>query len=356
MKIQHLNLIMTFVFGFMVKTLVPQYQMAASVPEEITYEFDTLSNQVEISKAATIITPPYISPEEKALEMWSFWYNESGEMLNNMLSEARKLKGASVRAMLARDSTEEIPWMRVVYDDCSSGTCQIRNFGHLEPKFKGGKWYISRSTYPDAFKNTLKNSIWTLKPRSELPYNVANFVTEYYPLALEQERKYGIPWQVKLAQAGLESRWGESRLAREHNQFFGIKATGWQGKRAAARDEGGKFFNFAAHSSASESFEYHSKFLTTYDRYDGVFKYKPDSTYNYVYKPLARDYWNKNRYKPVFHRINGKRVQLVNGRTYRLTGLECAMIELSRAGYASDYKYSEGLTNAVSLFAEPTNK
>lgn len=356
MKINHFNYLLTFLVGYIFRLLIPQYQAAAEVPVSSSYEFDTLANKIEVANYATIITPPYYSEEEKTLDMWSFWYNESGNMLNNMLTEARKLKGASVRPMLAKDSTEGNPWMRVVYDDCSSGTCIVRNFGHLQPEFRNHKWYIKSVTYPDAYKNILQNKVWTLKPRSDLPYNVAQFVTEFYPLALEHERRYGIPWQIKLAQAGMESRWGESKLARSANQYFGIKAPStWKGKMRAAKDEGGKYFNFAAHSSAAESFEYHSQFLKTYARYAGVFKYKPDSTYQYVFHSYARKYGNPKLFKPVFHRINGKRVRLVDGKTYTLSGLECAMIELSRAGYGTDPLYSEAILNAANSFSQQTN-
>ncbi len=355
---KYMNYFFAISIGMMLKTLIPQYEAAASVPDaEPSYAFDTVSNRVEIANTATIITPDYFTPEEKALDMWSFWYNESNNQLNKMLTEARRLKGASVRAILAKDSTEQIPWMRVVYDDCTSGTCVTRNFGHLEPKFKAGSWYIKAVSYPDAYKRIMENRIWVLKARDDIPYNIRKFVTEFYPIALEQERKYGIPWQLKMAQAGLESSWGNSGLARNSNQFFGIKAPRgtWNGKVRAAKDEGGKYFNFAVHTSAAESFEYHSKFLKTYNRYEGVFRYKPDSIYNYTYRVLARDYWNKARYKPVYHRVNGRKIRLIDGKTYQLSGLECSMIELSRAGYASDYYYSIGLQNAVNLFAESTN-
>lgn len=352
-----MNYFFTFAIGLMVKTLLPQYQAAASVPDaRDTYIFDTISNAVETSQAVSLITPDYYSPEEKALETWSFFYNQNGQ-LNAMLTKARTLKGASVRAMLARDSTNDSPWMRVVYDDCTSGKCITRNFGHLEPKLVNGNWMISSKEYPDAFKRIIENRIWVLKARDDIPYNIREFVTEFYPTALEQERRYGIPWQLKLAQAGLESSWGNSGLARNANQYFGIKAPHgtWNGKVRAAKDEGGKYFNFAVHTDAAESFEYHSKFLKTYNRYEGVFKYKPDSIYNYTFRVLARDYWNKGRYKPVYHRINGRKVRLIDGKTYQLSGLECSMIELSRAGYASDYNYSVGLQNAVNLFAEHSN-
>lgn len=44
--------------------------------------------------------------------------------------------------------------------------------------------------------------------------------------AAESSRTSGLPAEVTVAQAILESNWGESQLAREGNNFFGIKAHG----------------------------------------------------------------------------------------------------------------------------------
>jgi len=105
------------------------------------------------------------------------------------------------------------------------------------------------------------------------------------------------------------------------------------------------------HTSDAESWEFHSFFLKKWDRYDGVFEYKPDSIYQYTFKPLAADYWNSTRkqfvYKPVFHNIKGKVIKLQPGATYTLSGLDCVCIELSRAGYATDYYYSVALMKII---------
>ncbi len=49
--------------------------------------------------------------------------------------------------------------------------------------------------------------------------------------AVESQRKTGVPASITIAQAALESAWGESGLARAGNNLFGIKADSrWRGE------------------------------------------------------------------------------------------------------------------------------
>lgn len=48
------------------------------------------------------------------------------------------------------------------------------------------------------------------------------YIDQYLPQALEQQRKYGIPASVTLAQGIIESANGQSRLAQEGNNHFSI--------------------------------------------------------------------------------------------------------------------------------------
>lgn len=51
------------------------------------------------------------------------------------------------------------------------------------------------------------------------------YADKYAEYAMEQMRRYGIPASVTLAQGILESSNGQSRLALNENNHFGIKAT-----------------------------------------------------------------------------------------------------------------------------------
>jgi flagellum-specific peptidoglycan hydrolase FlgJ len=55
------------------------------------------------------------------------------------------------------------------------------------------------------------------------------FLQKVTPAALEQQRIYGIPAAVTIAQAILESCWGRSILVSKANNYFGIKYSHIQG-------------------------------------------------------------------------------------------------------------------------------
>jgi len=52
------------------------------------------------------------------------------------------------------------------------------------------------------------------------------FVQQAHVAALRSSERSGMPVMVTVAQAALESNWGQSRLSREANNYFGIKAHG----------------------------------------------------------------------------------------------------------------------------------
>ncbi len=59
----------------------------------------------------------------------------------------------------------------------------------------------------------------------------AEFIMRLTSSALESQRKSGVPASITIAQAALESGWGESGLAKAGNNLFGIKADSrWRGE------------------------------------------------------------------------------------------------------------------------------
>lgn len=100
-----------------------------------------------------------------------------------------------------------------------------------------------------------------------------NYINQYKSVAIDQMHKYKIPASITLAQGLLESGAGQSRLARQANNHFGIKCHNWSGKRMY-HDDDEKDECFRSYNSAIESYEDHSKFLRSRERYSNLFKLK----------------------------------------------------------------------------------
>jgi LysM repeat protein len=99
------------------------------------------------------------------------------------------------------------------------------------------------------------------------------YIEQYRDIAIEQMLKWKVPASITLAQGLLESAAGQSTLATQGNNHFGIKCHGWSG-RTIYRDDDLKNECFRAYRSAYESFEDHSKFLATGQRYRSLFQLK----------------------------------------------------------------------------------
>ncbi len=99
------------------------------------------------------------------------------------------------------------------------------------------------------------------------------YIEQYKEVAITEMNLFGIPASITLAQACLESNFGNSMLARKANNHFGIKChSDWQGKKVY-KDDDKRHECFRHYKSAWESFRDHSKFLKNNPRYAFLFKY-----------------------------------------------------------------------------------
>lgn len=96
------------------------------------------------------------------------------------------------------------------------------------------------------------------------------FFDKYKDWAIETMAKSGVPASITLAQAAIESGWGESRLAKIANNFFGIKLHSWIGDYVLANDDKPNE-KFRKYKTAYDSFIDHADFLMTNKRYDSLF-------------------------------------------------------------------------------------
>jgi len=103
--------------------------------------------------------------------------------------------------------------------------------------------------------------------------NTEQYIAKYNGIAIDEMNRYGIPASITLAQGILESGSGESRLAKEGNNHFGIKChDNWNGK-TIIEDDDEKGECFRKYSKVAESYRDHSLFLTERGRYSLLFYY-----------------------------------------------------------------------------------
>lgn len=105
-----------------------------------------------------------------------------------------------------------------------------------------------------------------------LKLSKSQYVERWKGIAVEQMLKHGIPASITLAQGILESASGNSDLALEGNNHFGIKCHGWEGKKMY-KDDDAKNECFRVYKEAEDSYRDHSEFLKKYNRYAFLFEY-----------------------------------------------------------------------------------
>ena len=98
------------------------------------------------------------------------------------------------------------------------------------------------------------------------------YINTYAKLAMDKQKQHKIPASITLAQGLLESGAGESKLAKQSNNHFGIKCgSSWSGKKVY-HDDDKKGECFRSYSKVADSFDDHSDFLKR-QRYTFLFDY-----------------------------------------------------------------------------------
>jgi len=137
-----------------------------------------------------------------------------------------------------------------------------------------------------------------------------DYIKKYKALAKREEKLYGIPASIKLAQGLLESDAGESRLARKNNNHFGIKCFSKKCKKGHCNnytDDSHKDF-FLVFKNEEDSYREHSLLL------------------------------QKPRYKKLFE--------------LDINNIEGWAIGLQQFGYATDKNYEKKLTKIANWILE----
>ena len=101
-----------------------------------------------------------------------------------------------------------------------------------------------------------------------------SYILKYSSIAVLEMNIYNIPASITLAQGILESGNGESRLAVDGKNHFGIKChSNWRGK-TIIEDDDEKGECFRKYSEVADSYRDHSLFLSERGRYSFLFTYK----------------------------------------------------------------------------------
>jgi lysozyme len=123
------------------------------------------------------------------------------------------------------------------------------------------------------------------------------FINHIAPGAIAAQQTYGVPAAVTIAQAIDESGWGQSALASEDHNLFGIKGTGPAGSVALPTQEvyDGQTVNitaeFRAYHDVAESIDDHGKLLAESGSYSAAMasKQSPNSFANALTGVYATD-------------------------------------------------------------------
>ena len=124
-----------------------------------------------------------------------------------------------------------------------------------------------------------------------------NYIKRFSEVARSEMRKFGIPASITLAQGLIESNAGDSRLAVENNNHFGLKCFSSKCKKGHCSnftDDSHKDF-FRKYDTAWESFRAHSNLLNR-ERYKQLKKLSPSDYKGWAHGLKAAGYATDKRY------------------------------------------------------------
>lgn len=142
--------------------------------------------------------------------------------------------------------------------------------------------------------------------------------------AIENYKKYKILPSITISQAILESNWGESKLGKEYNNLFGIKADkSWNGESVTLQttEYNGIIINdkFRKYNDKNQSIYDHGKFLYENKRYEkgGVFKantykYQAEALQDSGYSTLINENGEKLYAKKLIQLIKQYNLQIID--------------------------------------------
>ena len=189
---------------------------------------------------------------------------------------------------------------------------------------------LNKLNFDDKEKERVNDYIEQLKYFGLTPHRLKEdskyikFIEEIKDEAIKNYKEYKILPSITIAQAILESSWGESDLAQIYNNLFGIKAdSSWKGEYVTL--ETFEFYDtkiedkFRVYSNKNQSIKDHAKFLVDNQRYKkyGVFEAKTyiEQAYalqNAGYSTSEDDSGQKRYAKDLIELIRQYNLQLID--------------------------------------------
>ena len=189
---------------------------------------------------------------------------------------------------------------------------------------------LNKLNFTDKEKERVNDYIDQLKYFGLTPYRLkedskyTKFIEEIKDEAIKNYKEYKILPSITIAQAILESSWGESDLAQIYNNLFGIKAdSSWKGEYVTL--ETFEYYDtkiedkFRVYSNKNQSIKDHAKFLVDNQRYKkyGVFEAKTYIEQAYALQnagySTAEDNSGQKRYaKDLIELIRQYNLQLID--------------------------------------------
>ncbi|MGB1241956.1 MAG: glycoside hydrolase family 73 protein [Chitinophagales bacterium] len=138
-----------------------------------------------------------------------------------------------------------------------------------------------------------------------IPLKAVLYVQKYQLIAVEEMHRMGIPASIKIAQGMLESNYGESTLAQNASNHFGLKCKeDWEGASMEYTDDKTDEC-FRAYCNDLESFHDHTNFLRYHYRafYDELFESKTKDYVEWANGFQTGGYANNGHYAESLIRI-----------------------------------------------------
>jgi flagellum-specific peptidoglycan hydrolase FlgJ len=175
-------------------------------------------------------------------------------------------KPTTAVARNVRKPPQKKPAARTVAQKPASSNGQMKK---IEDQYQGAKEPGKSTTNSTVYsKQEILEATTRVKVTTEM---VFNYIGQYKDIAKNNMAQYGIPASIILGQGILESGAGTGPLSTLANNHFGIKChKEWTGPSVAYDDDAAQEC-FRKYDDPSQSYQDHSLFLTSRDRYSFLF-------------------------------------------------------------------------------------